>query len=427
MSPPTHPSSIPPATRVSSTPNGRNVSVVSPRPSSARLPVPGLSRQENDPEQHDRDHCPRPALEDALGDERAPDEGERRAHELHDFNFVTPGIGGEADDVGHRQRRGDREQRDDDQADRAHESDRRAETAQPAPVVAHVGHARFRAQSRGELVDGRRGGPRVGLRAAPRARPAAGLRSSRSVAPARSGKSSRNRASASAFDRYCRWSDRPLCSTSASSACTCSRRRVVLEVDRHLGRFAPAADDALEVGVHHQEEAEHEEPGGDGRGWPARADRQLAPAGSRPLRSTKYFSARMRSQLISTMWPWSSVSARRPTRRISSRSWVATTTVVPAGVDLAEEVHDLERQVGIEVAGGLVGQDDGRIVDERPRDRDALLLAARQLHRKRVHAVLQADPLEHLERPALLLRHGHAEDARHERDVLEHGLAWEAA
>ncbi len=34
-------------------------------------------------------------------------------------------------------------------------------------------------------------------------------------------------------------------------------------VDRELGRFAPAPDDALKVGVDHQEEAEHEESGGD--------------------------------------------------------------------------------------------------------------------------------------------------------------------
>ena len=36
--------------------------------------------------------------------------------------------------------------------------------------------------------------------------------------------------------------------------------------------------------------------------------------------------------------------------------------------------------------------------------------------------MLQADPLQHLERLALLLRRRHAEHARHERDVLEHGL-----
>src|SRR5262245_53786520 len=73
-------------------------------------------------------------------------------------------------------------------------------------------------------------------------------------------------------------------------------------------------------------------------------------------------------------------------------------------VDLAEQVHDLERQIGIEVAGRLVGEDDDGIVHERARDRDALLLAARELERKRVHPVLQPHPLEHLERAALLLR-----------------------
>src|SRR5262249_56768690 len=44
------------------------------------------------------------------------------------------------------------------------------------------------------------------------------------------------------------------------------------------------------------------------------------------------------------------------------------------------------------------------------------------LQRERGHPVLQADPLQHLERPALLLRRRHAEHPRHERDVLEHGL-----
>src|SRR5262245_37922864 len=91
-------------------------------------------------------------------------------------------------------------------------------------------------------------------------------------------------------------------------------------------------------------------------------------------------------------------------------------------VDLAEQVHDLERQIGIEVAGRLVGEDDDGIVHERARDRDALLLAARELERKRVHPVLQPHPLEHLERAALLLRRRHPQDARHERDVLQHGL-----
>ena len=83
-----------------------------------------------------------------------------------------------------------------------------------------------------------------------------------------------------------------------------------------------------------------------------------------------------------------------------------------AGVDVAEQVHDLERQIRVEVARRLVGQDERRLVDERARDRDALLLAARQLQRIRVHPVLQAQPLEHLERAALLLHRGGAEHAR---------------
>jgi hypothetical protein len=90
-----------------------------------------------------------------------------------------------------------------------------------------------------------------------------------------------------------------------------------------------------------------------------------------------------------------------------------------ARIDLAEEVHDFEGQVGVEIAGRLVGQDELRLVDERARDRDALLLATGQFFRIGIHPVLQAHPLQHLERLALLHREVDAEDAHHERDVLE--------
>src|SRR5580704_18420676 len=49
------------------------------------------------------------------------------------------------------------------------------------------------------------------------------------------------------------------------------------------------------------------------------------------------------------------------------------------GVDAREQRHDLVRSLGIEIAGRLVAEQDQRIVDERPRDRGALLLAARKL------------------------------------------------
>ena len=96
--------------------------------------------------------------------------------------------------------------------------------------------------------------------------------------------------------------------------------------------------------------------------------------------------------------------ARRPTRRMSSRSCVATIDRRAARVDLTEQIHDLERQIGIEIAGRLVREHELRIVDERARDRDPLLLAARQLLGQRIHPVLQADPLQHLKRLALLRR-----------------------
>ena len=77
---------------------------------------------------------------------------------------------------------------------------------------------------------------------------------------------------------------------------------------------------------------------------------------------------------------------------------------------------------GSRLPGRLVREDDRRIVHERAGDGDALLLPARQLQRIRVHAVLQPDPLQDLERAALLLRRRHAEHARDERDVLEDRL-----
>ena len=51
---------------------------------------------------------------------------------------------------------------------------------------------------------------------------------------------------------------------------------------------------------------------------------------------------------------------------------------------------------GVEVAGGLVGQQDGGVVDQRARDGHALLLAAGEPARQRVRLVRQAHLLEQL-------------------------------
>src|ERR1017187_2170328 len=60
-------------------------------------------------------------------------------------------------------------------------------------------------------------------------------------------------------------------------------------------------------------------------------------------------------------------------------------------VEAFEEAHDFVAGGGIEVAGGLVGQQNGRVVDERAGDRDALALAAGKLVRLVVHAGFQID------------------------------------
>jgi len=49
---------------------------------------------------------------------------------------------------------------------------------------------------------------------------------------------------------------------------------------------------------------------------------------------------------------------------------------VPLPVDLLEERHDLHPGAGVQVARGLVGQQDGRPVDQGPGDGHPLALAA---------------------------------------------------
>ena len=60
----------------------------------------------------------------------------------------------------------------------------------------------------------------------------------------------------------------------------------------------------------------------------------------------------------------------------------------------AEEVEDLLAGLGVQVAGGLVGQQQGRVVDQGPGDGHPLLLAAGELGRLVVQAVPQPHPVE---------------------------------
>src|SRR5450631_1186725 len=64
-----------------------------------------------------------------------------------------------------------------------------------------------------------------------------------------------------------------------------------------------------------------------------------------------------------------------------------------------EEVHDLQGQVRIEIAGGLIRNQKRRLTDDGARDADALLFADREFARQR--ALLA-------EKPDLIKRRTHA-------------------
>ena len=91
--------------------------------------------------------------------------------------------------------------------------------------------------------------------------------------------------------------------------------------------------------------------------------------------------------------------------------------------ELVEQRHDLLRRGRVEVAGGLVGEQDRRTVDQRARDGDALALPARELVGMVAHAVLEADALERLGGAPAALGARHPRVDHRQLDVLERGGA----
>ena len=64
---------------------------------------------------------------------------------------------------------------------------------------------------------------------------------------------------------------------------------------------------------------------------------------------------------------------------------------VALGLELVKEGHDLDAGFGVQVAGGLVGQDDGGTVDQGAGDRYALALSAGELVGLVIHAGFEID------------------------------------
>ena len=89
---------------------------------------------------------------------------------------------------------------------------------------------------------------------------------------------------------------------------------------------------------------------------------------------------------------------------------------------VAQQVHDLHARLGVEGAGGLVGQQDLGVVDEGARDGDALHLAARHLRGLLVDVLLQADPFEGVEGALASLGARDARQGQGQLDVRQHGL-----
>jgi hypothetical protein len=86
-----------------------------------------------------------------------------------------------------------------------------------------------------------------------------------------------------------------------------------------------------------------------------------------------------------------------------------------------QQHHDLVAGVFIQVAGGLVGEEDSWSLDEGARDRDPLLLAAGQLGRQVPGPLAQTDLGQRLQGAFLPLRCVHAERDERGLDIFRGG------
>ena len=94
----------------------------------------------------------------------------------------------------------------------------------------------------------------------------------------------------------------------------------------------------------------------------------------------------------------------------------------PVPGHLLQKLHHLHAGLAVQRAGGLVGQEDVRVVDEGPGDGHPLHLPAGHLRRHLVQLVPQPHLFQRLHRPAAALLLGHARQGERQLHVGQHAL-----
>ena len=85
----------------------------------------------------------------------------------------------------------------------------------------------------------------------------------------------------------------------------------------------------------------------------------------------------------------------------TSASWVTSMIGLAAGVQAAEQLDDLGAALGVECAGRLVGEQQGRLVGQRPGDGQPLPLAAGEHAGDGSRLVADAEQVEQVTGPGL--------------------------
>ena len=119
----------------------------------------------------------------------------------------------------------------------------------------------------------------------------------------------------------------------------------------------------------------------------------------------------------------STITITLSARRATLGSCVTTTRVRPSLVEVVEELEDRRARLRVEVAGGLVGEQDLGAVHDRARDGDALALSARELIGAVVLAPAQTDRGERLVDAAAPLDAPDAAEEERQLDVPRRGQA----